>query len=157
MDLSLGFLFCSIDLYFCLCASTILSWWLWLCSRASRQAGWFLQFHSSFSRLLFWKDDAFIFNTGHEKESDNREYSINYKKLNRNTIKIPKNFAITSTFIIMITLWTFQLLIKMITNMNYDILLLGQFHFPYSEQEKPEDSDIWREDTCFLDGKLWEI
>ena len=34
MDLSLGSLFCSIDLYFCLCASTILSWWLWLCSRA---------------------------------------------------------------------------------------------------------------------------
>ena len=27
MDLSLGFLFCSIDLYFCVCASTILSWW----------------------------------------------------------------------------------------------------------------------------------
>ena len=26
MDLSLGFLFCSIDLYFCLCASTIRSW-----------------------------------------------------------------------------------------------------------------------------------
>ena len=30
VDLSLGFLFCSIDLYFCLCASTILSWWQWL-------------------------------------------------------------------------------------------------------------------------------
>ena len=29
VDLSLGFLFCSIDLYVCLCASTILSWWLW--------------------------------------------------------------------------------------------------------------------------------
>ena len=28
MGLSLGFLFCSTDLYFCLCASTILSWWL---------------------------------------------------------------------------------------------------------------------------------
>ena len=28
MDLSLGFLFCSVDLYFCLCAGTILSWWL---------------------------------------------------------------------------------------------------------------------------------
>ena len=27
MDLSLGFLFCSIDLYFCLCASTMLPWW----------------------------------------------------------------------------------------------------------------------------------
>ena len=53
MDLSLGFLFCSIDLYFCLCAGTILSWWLWLCSRAWSQAGWFLQFHSSFSRLLW--------------------------------------------------------------------------------------------------------
>ena len=34
VDLSRGFLFCPIDLYFCLCASTILSWWLWLCSRA---------------------------------------------------------------------------------------------------------------------------
>ena len=32
VDLSLGFLFFSIDLYFYLCASTILSWWLWLCS-----------------------------------------------------------------------------------------------------------------------------
>ena len=58
MDLSLGFLFCSIDLYFCLCASTILSWWLWLCSRAWSQAGWFLQFHSSFSRLL-WLCEVF--------------------------------------------------------------------------------------------------
>ena len=53
VDLSLGFLFCSIDLYVCLCASTILSWWLWLCSRTYSQAGWFLQFHSSFSRLLW--------------------------------------------------------------------------------------------------------
>ena len=36
-----------------LCASTTLSWWLWLCSRAWSQAGWFLPFHSSFSRLLW--------------------------------------------------------------------------------------------------------
>ena len=35
MDLSLGFLFCSIDLYFCLCANTILSRWLWLFSLKS--------------------------------------------------------------------------------------------------------------------------
>ena len=53
VDLSLGFLFCSIDLYFCLCTSTILSWWLWLCNRVWSQAGWFFQFHSSFSRLLW--------------------------------------------------------------------------------------------------------
>ena len=53
MDLSLGFLFCSIDLYFCLCASTLQFWGLWLCTRASSQAGWLLQFHSSFSRLLW--------------------------------------------------------------------------------------------------------
>ena len=58
VDLSLGFLFCSINLYFCLCASTILSGWLWLCSRAWSQAGWFLQFHSSFSRLL-WLFEVF--------------------------------------------------------------------------------------------------
>ena len=56
VDLALGFLFCSIDLYFCLCA--ILSWWLWLYSRAWSQAVWFLQFHSSFSRLL-WLFEVF--------------------------------------------------------------------------------------------------
>ena len=58
IDLSLGFLFGSIELYFCLCASTVLSWWLWLCSRAWSQADWFLQFHSSFSRLL-WLFEVF--------------------------------------------------------------------------------------------------
>ena len=31
----------------------LLSSWLWLCSRAWSQAGWFLQFHFSFSRLLW--------------------------------------------------------------------------------------------------------
>ena len=49
-----------IDLYFCLWASTILSWWLWLCSRAWSQASWFLQFHSSFSRLL-WLFEVFLY------------------------------------------------------------------------------------------------
>ena len=44
--------------YFCLCASTILFWWLWLCSIAWSQAGWFLQFHSSFLRLL-WLFEVF--------------------------------------------------------------------------------------------------
>ena len=58
MDLSLGFLFCSIDLCFCLYASTVLSWWLLLCSIAWSQAGWFLQFHFSFLRLL-WLFKAF--------------------------------------------------------------------------------------------------
>ena len=58
MDLSLGFLFCSTGLYFCLCASTILSWWLWLCSRVWSLVGWFLQFHSSFSRSL-WLFEVF--------------------------------------------------------------------------------------------------
>ena len=60
MDLSLGFLFCSIDLYFCLCASTILSSWLWICSRAWSQAGWSLQFHSSFS-ILLWLFEVFVY------------------------------------------------------------------------------------------------
>ena len=50
--------FCFIGLYFCLCVVIILSWWLWLCSRAWSQAGWFLQFHSSFSRLL-WLFEVF--------------------------------------------------------------------------------------------------
>ena len=50
--------FFSIDIYFCLSASTTLSWWLWLCSGDWSQAGWFLQFHSSFSRLL-WLFEAF--------------------------------------------------------------------------------------------------
>ena len=51
MDLSLGFLFCSIDLYFCLCASTILSWWLWLCSRVPPGSS----IHQTFqARILAW-------------------------------------------------------------------------------------------------------
>ena len=35
-----------------------ISWWLWLCSRVWSQAGWFLQVHSSFSRLL-WLFEVF--------------------------------------------------------------------------------------------------
>ena len=38
----------------------ILSWWLWLCSRAWSQVGWFLQFHSSFLRLLWLFEDFCI-------------------------------------------------------------------------------------------------
>ena len=56
VDLSLGFLFCSFDLYSCLYASTILSWWLWLCSRDWSQASWFLQFQAIFLKtaLAIW-------------------------------------------------------------------------------------------------------
>ena len=42
----------STGLYFCFCASTILSWWLQLCSIVWSQEGWFLQLLSAFSRLL---------------------------------------------------------------------------------------------------------
>ena len=53
MGLFLGFLCCSIGLCFCFYANTILSLWLQLCSIFWSQAGWFLQRHSSFSRLLW--------------------------------------------------------------------------------------------------------
>ena len=46
------FFFFPTGLYLWLCAITILSWWLQLCSKVWCQSGWFLQFHSSFSRLL---------------------------------------------------------------------------------------------------------
>ena len=52
MGLFLGFLSCSIDLYFCFCASTILLWWLWLCSIVWSQGAWFLQLCFPISRLL---------------------------------------------------------------------------------------------------------
>ena len=39
---------CSIGLYFCFLASTILSWWLLHCSIIWRQEGWFLWLHSFF-------------------------------------------------------------------------------------------------------------
>ena len=42
-----------IDLYFCFCASTMLSWLLYLCSIVWNQEGWFLQCHFIFSRLLW--------------------------------------------------------------------------------------------------------
>ena len=71
MGLFLGFLSCSTSLYFCFCASTILSSvpvpylsfsiGLYFCFCTSTvlvliiwsQEGWFLQLHSSFSRLLW--------------------------------------------------------------------------------------------------------
>ena len=52
MGLFLGFLFYFIGLYFCFCASTILSWWLQLCSIIWSQEGWFLQLHFYFSNYL---------------------------------------------------------------------------------------------------------
>ena len=52
VGLSLGFLSCSIDLYFCFGASTILFWLLQLCSIVWSQGAYFLQLRSSFSRLL---------------------------------------------------------------------------------------------------------
>ena len=90
MDLSLGFLFCSIYLYFCLCASTILSWWLWLCSRAWSQAGWFLQVHSSFSRLLWL---AFLYTNNEKLEREIKEiipFTISTKRIKYLGIYLPK-------------------------------------------------------------------
>ena len=49
---SLDCLSYSIDLYFCFCASTILLWWLWLCSIVWSQGAWFLQLCFPISRLL---------------------------------------------------------------------------------------------------------
>ena len=63
MDLSLGFLFCSIDLYFCLCASTILSWWLLLCSIAWSQAGWFFQVPFFFLKIALAIQGFLYFHT----------------------------------------------------------------------------------------------
>ena len=45
-------------IYICLCANTILSWWLWLCSIVWSQAGWFLRFvgyhYESESETCVW-------------------------------------------------------------------------------------------------------
>ena len=51
--LSLGFLSCSTDLYFCFCANTILFWWLYLWNTVWSQGAWFLQHCFSFSKLLW--------------------------------------------------------------------------------------------------------
>ena len=56
---SLGFLTCSIDLCFCLCASTIWFWLLQLCSIVLSHGAWLFQLHFSFSRLLcavLWRE-----------------------------------------------------------------------------------------------------
>ena len=52
VGLFLGFLSCSIDLYVCFCAGTILSWWLHLGSIVGSQEVWFLQLHFFFSLSL---------------------------------------------------------------------------------------------------------
>ena len=52
MGLSLNFLSYFIDLYFCVCANTILFWWLQLCSLVWSQEVWFLQLHFPFSWIF---------------------------------------------------------------------------------------------------------
>ena len=53
MDLFLGFLSCSTDLYVCFCPSTIQFWWLQICSIDWSQGAWFFQLSFSFSRWLW--------------------------------------------------------------------------------------------------------
>ena len=53
MDLSLDFLSCSMDLYFCFWTNTILSWLLEVCSIAWSLGAWILLLCVSFSRLLW--------------------------------------------------------------------------------------------------------
>ena len=53
VGLILGFLSCSTDLYFCLCASATWFWWLLLCSIVWSPGAWFLQLHFSFSGCLW--------------------------------------------------------------------------------------------------------
>ena len=46
--------FCFVPLiYISVFVAALYSWWLWLCSIVGNQEGWFLQFHPSFSRLLW--------------------------------------------------------------------------------------------------------
>ena len=52
VGLFLCLLSCSLDLYVSFCASTILFWWLWLCSIVWIQGPWVFWLHSSFSRLF---------------------------------------------------------------------------------------------------------
>ena len=59
LGLFLGFLFCSIYLYFCFCASTILFRWLQLCSIIWSKGACFLQLRFSFSGYL----GSFCFHT----------------------------------------------------------------------------------------------
>ena len=53
MCLYLDFLSCSTDLYFCFCASNMLSWLLKLCGIVWSQGAWILQLLFSVSRLLW--------------------------------------------------------------------------------------------------------
>ena len=113
MDLCLGFLFCSIELFFCLCASTILYWWLLLCSIAWSGASWLLQFHSSFSGLL-WLFEVFCM-----------------------SIQIVKLFVLDYLFDFspvswgrLILLWTFPLVLLLLNPIGFGLLCF-QFHsFP---------------------------
>ena len=103
MDLPLGFLFFPIGLYFCLCASIILSWWLWLCSRAWSPAGWFHPFHSSFSGLL-WLFEVFLyFHTNYEIIC-----SSSVKNTTGSLIEIALNLLIALGSILIFTIYCLQ-------------------------------------------------
>ena len=64
--------------------------WLWLCSRAWSQAGWFLQVHSSFSRLLWL---AFLYTNNEKLEREIKEiipFTISTKRIKYLGIYLPK-------------------------------------------------------------------
>ena len=62
VDLSLGFLFWSIDLYICLCANIILSWWLCKPHHELLAPYWLAVFHSWFMPVSwFFPCDCHVF------------------------------------------------------------------------------------------------
>ena len=77
VGLFLGSLLCSINLYVCFYASTILFWLLWLCSIVWSQEVWYLQL-CPFSRL-FWLWGLLCFHTN---------FKIIYSSFVKNTIDI---------------------------------------------------------------------
>ena len=98
MVLYLGFLSYYIGLYFCFCASTILSWWLLLCSIIWRNEAWFLQLHSTFSRLLWLLEGLLCFHMNCEIF-----FSSSVKNATGNLIGITLNLQIAFGSIVIFT------------------------------------------------------
>ena len=88
MDLSLGFLFCSTDLYFCLCANTILFWWLNQINKIRKENGEITTDNTEIQRIIRdYYQQLYVNKMDNLEEMDKFLEKYNFPKLNQEEIE----------------------------------------------------------------------
>ena len=103
VGLSLGFLSCSIDLYFCFCANTKLSWLLKLCNIVWSWGAWFPQLHFFPLKIALVIQGLLCFHTNFKIICSNT-----VKNAIGNLIRIALNLWIALSSVVILTILSFS-------------------------------------------------